>query len=218
MSDATAPRKVGALELYPEELNANGEKVDNQAHKTSDEYKGDQIQRKFDDKYTVKEIEQEGKLDPHTDRDLGPPLKDLGIPNMEDIRSYRSTEVFAKYGSKGSVTKAKYFPKKGIIVGEYQHELNAPVQTLNLSDITFLQWQNSTGSTRVGSLRAFIVRNITSRSTVEEMQEAQISTSQAPNETATFVRGTTYIFKHLMGLDFSRSLTYMLKDHAPVCR
>ncbi|KAI4266733.1 MAG: hypothetical protein L6R38_008574 [Xanthoria sp. 2 TBL-2021] len=194
----------------PIQLRDKGQKVDKQAHKTSDEYKGDEIQKKFDDNYKVKEIEREGTLDPYSDDDMEPALKDLGISDMENAR-YRSTDVFSKIGSKDGVTEAKYFPEKGIIIGEYhfpENDMNAPGQKLNLSDLTFLQWKSSTDGKRVDRLRAFVARNVVSRSTVETMQKAQRDTWQPLDKKATFERGADTpkerdAFNMMMGTDFA---------------
>ncbi|KAL8781518.1 MAG: hypothetical protein Q9213_005967 [Squamulea squamosa] len=209
----------------PAYLRTKGQKVDEQAYKTSDEYDGAALQKKFDDNYRSSTVEEQGELSDFLDGDLAPPLKDLGINDMESLR-YRETEVFSNANSGAPTAQTKYFPEDGIIVGEMRsshNDLNPEEQRLRPSDLIFNQWKSSFGENdgRVNALRAFVGRYIQSKSTVEAMQKAQRDTRVALYDKATFKRAADTpeekeAFYLMEGTDFISSLVYMLKDNAPV--
>ncbi|KAL9631312.1 MAG: hypothetical protein Q9204_004284 [Flavoplaca sp. TL-2023a] len=213
----------GALAILNiSELSDKGVELDRKIYISRDQYKGGNVQEKFKDSYKVKELEREGILDQISNSDLKPVFNDLGIPRLEDVR-YQSTKISSKNFSKEGITEAKVFAQKGIIVREYfspENDLNAPGQRLNLSDLTFILWKDSTGDNRVEHLQAYVIRNMVSKTTLELMQKAQYHGIQNKSFRTRYTRtdrdGRRAVFDMLMGTDEISALTYMLKDHAPV--
>ncbi|KAL8886595.1 MAG: hypothetical protein Q9192_006457 [Flavoplaca navasiana] len=167
-SPTSPPRPVDpAPYLNITEITEKGVELDRKTYISRDEYEDVNIQQKFKDSYTVKELERGAILDQISNSDLKPVFNDLGVPHLEDVR-YQSTEISSKNSSKEGVTEAKVFAQKGIIVGEYfspENDMNAPGQRLNLSDLTFILWKDSTSDNRVEHLQAYVIRNVVSKIT-----------------------------------------------------
>ncbi|KAL8885067.1 MAG: hypothetical protein Q9192_006709, partial [Flavoplaca navasiana] len=162
-SPTNSPRPVDpAPNLNITELSDKGVELDRKTYISRDQYKDGNIQQKFKDSYKLKELERGAILDQISNSDLKPVFNDLGVPHLEDVR-YQSTEISSKNSSKEGVTEAKVFAQKGIIVGEYfspENDMNAPGQRLNLSDLTFILWKDSTSDNRVEHLQAYVIRNM----------------------------------------------------------
>ena len=101
-----------------------------------------------------------------------------------------------------------------------ENDLNALGQRLNLSDLLFLQWKDSTGDKGVERLQAIVIRKVVGRTTLELIQKAQYHNIQSKYGRTSYTRTDRYgrraVFDMLMGTNEISALTYMLKDHAPV--
>ncbi|KAL8880480.1 MAG: hypothetical protein Q9198_002120 [Flavoplaca austrocitrina] len=174
------------------ELTDKGVELDRKTYISRDEYEDGNIQQKFKDSYTVKELEREGVFDQISNSDLKPVFDDLGVSQLEDVREYFSPE----------------------------NDLNAPGQRLNLSDLTFILWKDATDDKRVERLQAYVIQNVVSKITLELLQKAEYHDLHSKFFTTTFTRtdraGRRAVFDMLMGTYEISALTYMFKDHAPV--
>ncbi|KAI4171820.1 MAG: hypothetical protein LQ348_006862 [Seirophora lacunosa] len=130
----------------PVKLRQKGQEVDKLPYTAEKNYKADEIQKKFNDNYKVEDLtdDEDNFLEPFLDDDVEEAFKDLGIAKLEDAR-FREMEV-SSVGDAGPIAQAKYFPEKGIILGEARfsdRDLTPQDQKLRPSDITFLQWKDA---------------------------------------------------------------------------
>lgn len=185
--------------------------------------------------YEIRDSQRSLRLDAVTDKDLVDPFSLLSL-DMSQAK-YSTSRVFSKtqpdsVGDQGVVAGGKFFDQDGVIIGEDRfsaNDLNPDGLRTRPSDITFQQYEKfaaHTGITGkpmrgmtndVGKLRAFVGRNIQSRSTVETTFAAHFKTGQSMDSPGVFKRDSQGAerdaFDAFLGTDFISSITYMLSDH-----
>ena len=150
---------------------------------------------------------------------------------------YSTSRVFSKTqpasaGDQGVVAGGKFFDQDGVIIGEDRfsaNDKNPKDSRTRPSDITFQQYESFASHTGVSGklmrgytndvskLRAFVGRNIQSKSTVETTFAAHYKTGQPMDKEGVFKRDSQGAEKDaydaFLGTDFISSLIYMLSDH-----
>lgn len=185
------------------------------------------------DKYKVDESTGL-RLDVGTmDKDLEQPMKDAGI--QTDQARYSTSTVHSKddTNSRGLIAEGKFYDQDGVIIGESRfagNDRNAAGDKMKPSDILWSQYSGfashmgrsnklQRGMTNdVGKLKAFVGRNIQSRSALETIDTAHKKTNQDPTKPGIFKRSADTqeekdAFSALLGTDSLSSVNYMLKDH-----
>ena len=185
--------------------------------------------------YDIRDSGTGMRLDAVTDKDLVEPFNLLSLDMTK--AKYSTSRVFSKtqpasVGDQGVVAGGKFFDQDGVIIGEDRfsaNDKNPAGSRTRPSDITFQQYESFAShigrngkpmrglTNDVSKLRAFVGRNIQSRSTVETAVAAHFKTGQSVDNPGVFRRDSQgaerEAFDAFLGTDFISSLTYMLSDH-----
>ncbi|KAL9577317.1 MAG: hypothetical protein Q9212_006440, partial [Teloschistes hypoglaucus] len=228
----------------PQELIDQSQKVEEKPYSTNDGLNTTSFQQNLDTKYRSEITEKQGPLGSD---DLEEPLKDVGYNGTENAR-YRETNIYPKVnGAADPIAIIDTFPENGFIIAQLSNftETNnnstnddnnnsTAGQDVSLGNIVFNEWvmsslnsqnQSATadddGSASVKSLRAFIGREVRSKSTIVAMQKAQKFAGTPLDAKATFKRNAELqaeadAFLLMEGTGFIYELGGMLKEHAMV--
>lgn len=215
-------------------LVTKGGKVDDETHTAIKNNDKDQKLPPLTDHYA--EDKSTGQtLHSEEDKDLLDPLAKAGISDTTKVK-YSSSIVKSKDAPRdaGLVAKGKFYDQDGIIIGEERfasNDINKGGDVMRPSDILWSQYsafashysprtkQIQRGMTDdVNKLKAFVGRDIQSRSAVETINTAHTKTNQDVKQPGVFRRSDTSdggkeAFKALLGTDSLSSVNYMLKDH-----
>ncbi|KAL9588758.1 MAG: hypothetical protein Q9203_002431 [Teloschistes exilis] len=219
------------------ELIDQARKIEEKPYSTSDNLNTTSFQQDFDNNYSSKTIEKQGSLESD---DLEEPLKDVGYNSTENAR-YRETTIYPKVDETDPIATIQTFPDSGFLIGPSNfpqnnnnnstndNNNNSTAQASPFSDVIFNEWvssllgRNQSEKTDDGAknLRAYIGRDIRSKSTVVAMQNAQRVTSTPLNATAMFKRAAGSqeerdAFLLMEGTDFVSGLGMMLKGHTEI--
>ena len=228
------PQLIGDSKNY-DDLVTKGQKVDGILQDTLKTNGKDVDIPPLTDNYEIRDPGRNLRLDAVTDKDLADPFTLLSL-DMSQAK-YSTSRVFSKtppasVGDQGVVAGGKFFDQDGVIVGEDRfsaNDMNPAGSRTRPSDITFQQYESfasHTGITGrlmrgmtndVAKLRAFVGRNIQSRSTAETTFAAHFKTGQSMDGEGVFRRSSQgaekEAFDAFQGTDFISSLIYMLSDH-----
>ncbi|KAL8707254.1 MAG: hypothetical protein Q9225_007795, partial [Loekoesia sp. 1 TL-2023] len=228
----TGPSLMGESKDYGS-LKDKGIKVDNLLQTAIKNNERDVELPKLSDKYHVTNTDS-GRTLGDADKDLDNPLTDADIKPNE--AKYSTSAVFSKNApaGQGAVSQGKFYDQDGVIVGEYRFakkDINKDVDKMKPSDILWSQYfglashiSSITGrplrgmTNDVGKLKAFVGRNIQSRSAVETIETAHKNTKQDTKKPGVFRRDADTqdgkdAFFALLGTDSLSSVNYMIKDH-----
>ena len=218
-----------------DDLVKKGQKVDNILQDTLKTDGKDVDIPPLTQNYEIRDPGSNLRLDEVNDKDLAEPFQILSL-DMSQAK-YSTSRVFSKtqpasVGDQSVVAGGKFFDQDGVIIGEDRfstNDLNPAGSKTRPSDITFQQYEsfashiNRNGklmrgyTNDVSKLRAFVGRNIQSRSTVETTLAAHFKTGQAMDSPGVFRRDAQgaerEAFDAFLGTDFISSLIYMLNDH-----
>lgn len=228
------PQLIGDSKNYDDLIN-KGQKVDNTLQNTLKTNGPDVEIPPLDQNYEIRDPGRNLRLDAVTDKDLVDPFSLLSL-DMSQAK-YSTSRVFSKpqgasVGDEGVVAGGKFFDQDGVIIGEDRfsaNDKNPEGLRTRPSDITFQQYESFAShigrngklmrgyTNDVSKLRAFVGRNIQSRSTVETSFAAHFKTGQSVDSPGVFRRDSQgaerEAFDAFLGTDFISSLNYMLSDH-----
>lgn len=227
----TGPPLIGESKDY-NTLKAKGAEVDDDLQTAIKKNKEDVQLPNLKDKYDVRN-EESGRRLADSDKDLEQPLKDAGIKT--DQARYSTNAVYSKDAppGQGVIAQGKFFDQDGVIIGEDRFAANDITNgdKMKSSNILWSQYSGFashlsgiTGKLRsgmtndVGKLKAFVGRNIQSRSAVETIKTAHENTNQDTMKPGIFKRNADTqaekdAFFALLGTDSLKSVNHMIKDH-----
>ena len=215
-------------------LSTKGGKVDDETHTAIKNKDKDSELLPLTDHYEERDKQSGQRIDAVKDKDLTDPLSAAGIDITQS--KFSSSAVYSKGApvESGVVAQGKFFDQDGVIVGEDRfasNDINKGGDVMRPSSILWSQYSGFAGhissitkklqrgmTNDVKKLKAFVGRNIQSRSAVETINTAHIKTNQDVKKPGVFKRSDTSdegkeAFKALLGTDSLSSVNYMLKDH-----